>query len=1719
VSNGQSIPGLVVNNGTLINVLAGGTITTATINTGGSVVVSVGGLDSGSTIAAGGAELVYGSATGDVIAGLQTVSTGTTAGVVNNETIVNGGVVYLAVKTTSASNMTVDSGGALNINGAISATNITLSGGTVDLESAKATLTGSLIFGGGGTLLVTGNTSAGAGDLAVITGFAAGDVIDMTAATTLGAATGDTLSSSTSGGNTVITVSGGGVSDTYIFAGTTIAPSLTLTSDNAGGQALIVGGAGAPVTSVGSGSSVSNITVNSGQTLSVYNGGTIVDTTIQSGGSVVVLAGGVDQAAVISAGGSETLLGSASGDSVYGTQTLGGATAVASNETVQSGGSVALTAAGAAISGATVVTGGSLTLSGGGTAVNTTDAGGTVTLQTPTDTLAGSFTFNGPGTLDINAVSNAGAGDQAVISGFYAGDVVNTPFGAGATLSATTSGGNTVATVTSGAVSETLIFAGTVAANLTLQTVGGVAQVDYAAPPTTSSYTPGDLVLSVYGDGSGTGSYSLDQAAPITLEEITASGAIVSDQELPQTTTIVNGTTEYAISGEYQSASEGLLTLSADGRSLAIAGYGVTAVAFDAANAGTVYGTTALGQTTSIQGGSVTAVARVVADIGYNGSVDTSTALYGIFNTNNPRSVVTVNGTTFYLGGQGNGTDGTEGVFVANDGASSATAVYNSKTDARDVEINNGTLYVSIDSKLNAGGGLYDFSSALPTGQSAPVELPGIGSSITLTAAEENSVNASAVGTVVNLSPEQYFFASPTVLYVADGGDPKEGGLGDGGLQKWSLVGNTWTLDYTLSTGLNQVPDTQADGTTGLVGLTGTVEGGNVVLYATNETVAETDQTYLYSITDPLTATTAPSGESFKLLDTAAPDTLIRGVAFAPTSTFTTPVVSTALTVSSGTISAGLTVTAGGTITVLNGGTVTGTTLLSGASAVVSSGGVDSGGFIAHGASETLLGTASYDIVDGTQVVSNATAVVTSEVIENGGSLDLFQAGAIANGTTINPGGTLFINGRAYADNTVISGGAMVLESPKATVSGTLDFVGPGGTLYETATISSMSGGLSFGDQAPVSGFGAGDAIDDRVMNGGTLTTTVNAGGTVIATLTSGTVAQSFTFAGSNGISGSAYQSGLSAVSDGSGGTQILYTPPPPTDIIVSANQTSSALSITSGNEITVLNGGTMSGITVYSGGSAVISNGGEDLASLVLAGGTETVSGDANGDQVYGLQIVTSGPSGATLPATVENETVFNGGTVELYLKPDVGSNITVDNGGSLLLSGNVSAVNTTLEAGAYMALQSPKAVIGGGLVFAGSATVAITAVTSSGFGGSAGLITGWQAGDVIDETLTSPGTASLSLTTSGGNTVATITGATFPDVFVFAGTAVANTITLEPDGSGGVELAYMACFVTGTRVQTEHGPRAVETLAVGERVITAAGAARPIRWIGTRALDCTRHPQPQTVWPVVVRRDAFGPALPARDLWLSPAHAVAWGGVLMPVSLLQNGRTVLQVQRPRVEYWHVELDSHDLLLTEGLATESYLDTGNRCAFVNGGAYIEQHPDFLPRHAAETCIPLVFGGPEVARAKALLLDRAAAAGHEVADEAGLHVVADGRVIRPIPLGDLRFGFVVPPGAADVALRSRWFVPAHMEPGSDDGRRLGVCVRRVQVDGMDVSLGDPAWFGQGWYGLEYKPGLHDQRWTDGEARLPTGLNLLVIDLAVRARYWAERPGQAHVLFA
>jgi collagen type I/II/III/V/XI/XXIV/XXVII alpha len=109
--------------------------------------------------------------------------------------------------------------------------------------------------------------------------------------------------------------------------------------------------------------------------------------------------------------------------------------------------------------------------------------------------------------------------------------------------------------------------------------------------------------------------------------------------------------------------------------------------------------------------------------------------------------------------------------------------------------------------------------------------------------------------------------------------------------------------------------------------------------------------------------------------------------------------------------------------------------------------------------------------------------------------------------------------------------------------------------------------------------------------------------------------------------------------------------------------------------------------------------------------------------------------------------------------------------------------------------------------------------------------------------------------------------------------------------------------------------------------------------------------------VWPVRVAAGAFGENVPVCDLYLSPDHAVFVNDVLVPVKLLVNGTSVARVKRDHVRYFHVELPRLAVILGEGLAVGSYLDTGDRADFHHGSATIRLIPDFAARLAPEAAM------------------------------------------------------------------------------------------------------------------------------------------------------------------
>jgi hypothetical protein len=197
---------------------------------------------------------------------------------------------------------------------------------------------------------------------------------------------------------------------------------------------------------------------------------------------------------------------------------------------------------------------------------------------------------------------------------------------------------------------------------------------------------------------------------------------------------------------------------------------------------------------------------------------------------------------------------------------------------------------------------------------------------------------------------------------------------------------------------------------------------------------------------------------------------------------------------------------------------------------------------------------------------------------------------------------------------------------------------------------------------------------------------------------------------------------------------------------------------------------------------------------------------------------------------------------------------------------------------------------------------------------------------------------------------------------------------------------IESVTCFAEGTLIATARGEVPVERLRAGDLVLTMAGGAplQPVRWVGHSRIEVARHRNATAVAPILIRASALGVGVPARDLRVSPAHAMFLDGVLVPARRLVNGSSIVQeFWCAAVTYWHVELDAHGLLVSEGAVSESYFDDGNRHFFDNH-AVTALVKDFASerangRYRAAACAPVVEDGPALERIRLGLAARAGA--------------------------------------------------------------------------------------------------------------------------------------------
>lgn len=338
--------------------------------------------------------------------------------------------------------------------------------------------------------------------------------------------------------------------------------------------------------------------------------------------------------------------------------------------------------------------------------------------------------------------------------------------------------------------------------------------------------------------------------------------------------------------------------------------------------------------------------------------------------------------------------------------------------------------------------------------------------------------------------------------------------------------------------------------------------------------------------------------------------------------------------------------------------------------------------------------------------------------------------------------------------------------------------------------------------------------------------------------------------------------------------------------------------------------------------------------------------------------------------------------------------------------------------------------------------------------------------------------------------------------------------------------------CFVSGTRILTERGEVAVEDLREGDRVVTVEDegqTVRQVRWIGHRQIDLAIHPDPEMMSPIRIRCDAIGENIPHRDLLVSADHAIFIDGKLIPARMLVNGTTIVKETCARkVHYFHIELDRHSVLFAEGLTAESYLDTGNRTFFTNGGLTLALHPQpsigsGLSAYARNGCAPLAISEPEVRPIWERLSARAAALNCPVVlpnttNDAALRLVVDDRAFRPIVIDDGWYVFPLPRCVGSVRLASRSASPTASRPWLDDRRRLGVCVERIFLQTLsgvaEIPMDHPD-LRRGWHAAE-RQGDRPCRWTDGEAALPLPATafeggVLKVRVASAASYPLEMP--------
>jgi len=225
--------------------------------------------------------------------------------------------------------------------------------------------------------------------------------------------------------------------------------------------------------------------------------------------------------------------------------------------------------------------------------------------------------------------------------------------------------------------------------------------------------------------------------------------------------------------------------------------------------------------------------------------------------------------------------------------------------------------------------------------------------------------------------------------------------------------------------------------------------------------------------------------------------------------------------------------------------------------------------------------------------------------------------------------------------------------------------------------------------------------------------------------------------------------------------------------------------------------------------------------------------------------------------------------------------------------------------------------------------------------------------------------GVSSTSNITAVGGAAAGLTTTTIPPAptgssvqFDFFG----NRVDAPPTPTTSV-----VCFCSGTLIETAEGLKKVEELrptctypAQADQIVTIGGEARTLRWIGRTTIGPEELAENHKLRPIRITAGALGNNLPASDLLVSRQHRMLiscdiartmFGEedvLISAIKLTALPGIYVDNSIEKVEYYHVLLDSHDVLFANGAPSES-LFLGPEALNTLSKAHIEQIRSLLP--------------------------------------------------------------------------------------------------------------------------------------------------------------------------